>query len=56
MAILTMDQQIKITTGTNQGKIWTRDALVQYKFDGPSCVSMPNLQTGHESNRLQPRG
>ena len=25
-------------------------------FDGLSCVSMPNLQTGHESNRLKPRG
>ena len=24
-----MDQQTKVTTGTNQGTIWTRDALVQ---------------------------
>ena len=29
MAILTMDQQTKVTTSTNQGTIWTRDALVQ---------------------------
>ena len=24
-----MNQQTKVTTGTNQGTIWTRDALVQ---------------------------
>ena len=29
MAILTMDQETRETTGTNQGTIWTRDALVQ---------------------------
>ena len=29
MAILTTDQQTKGITGTNQGTIWTRDALVQ---------------------------
>ena len=29
MAILTTDQQAKVTTGTNQGTIWIRDALVQ---------------------------
>ena len=29
MAILTMDQQTKVITGTNQGTIRTRDALVQ---------------------------
>ena len=29
MEILTMDQQTKVTTGTNQGTIWTRDALMQ---------------------------
>ena len=29
MAILTMDQQTKVTTGTNQGTKWTRSALVQ---------------------------
>ena len=29
MAILRTDQQTKETTGTNQGTIWTRDALVQ---------------------------
>ena len=23
--------------------------LCKLQFDGPSCVSMPNLQTGHES-------
>ena len=28
MAILTMGQQTKGTTGTNRGMIWTRDALV----------------------------
>ena len=32
MAILTLDQQTKVTTGTNQGTIWTRDALVQVAF------------------------
>ena len=25
-----MVQQTKVTTGTNQGTIWTRDALVQF--------------------------
>ena len=29
MAILTMDQLTKATTGTNQGTTWARDALVQ---------------------------
>ena len=29
MATLTTEQQTKGTTGTNQGTIWTRDALVQ---------------------------
>ena len=29
LAILTMDQLTRITNGTNQGKTWTRDALVQ---------------------------
>ena len=29
MAILTTDQQTKVTTGTNRGVIWTKDALVQ---------------------------
>ena len=29
MAILSMDQQTKATTGTNKGFIWTKDALVQ---------------------------
>ena len=52
MAILTMDQETKETTGTNQGTIWTRDALVQIALRQTIIVSMPNLQTGHESNRL----
>ena len=34
----------KVTTGTDLGTTWTRDALVQTEFDGPSCISMPNLQ------------
>ena len=29
LAILTTDQQTKVTTGTNQKTIWTRDTLVQ---------------------------
>ena len=29
MALLSMYRQTKVTTGTNQGTIWTRDALVQ---------------------------
>ena len=29
MAILTMDLQTRVTTGTNLATIWTRDALVQ---------------------------
>ena len=29
MAILRMDQLTRVTIGTNQGTIWTRDALVQ---------------------------
>ena len=29
MAILTTDRQTKVTTGTNQGTIWTKYALVQ---------------------------
>ena len=29
MEILAMDLQTKVTTGTNQGTIWTRDNLVQ---------------------------
>ena len=30
MIILTIDQQTKVRTGTNQGTTWTRDALVQF--------------------------
>ena len=41
MAIITTDQQTKVTTGTNQGT-----PLCKMQFNGPSCVSMPNLQQG----------
>ena len=41
-AVLTMDQQTKVTTGTNQGTIWTRDALAQIAVRRPSCDSKPN--------------
>ena len=43
----------------NQGNNWykPRDDMdetlfCKLQFNGPSCVGMPNLQTGHESNRL----
>ena len=26
--------------------------MCKLQFDEPSCVSMPSLKTGHESNRL----
>ena len=56
MAILTTDQQTKGTTGTNRGMIWTRDALVPIAVQRTIMCQHAQLQTGHESNRLYPRG
>ena len=56
MAILTMDQLTRVTIGKTKGRHGQETLLCDLQFEGPSRVSMPNLQTGHESNRLYPRG
>ena len=43
MAILTTDQQTNGTTGTNQGRHGQEALLCKLQFDGPLCVSVPNL-------------
>ena len=55
MAILTTDQQTKVTTGTNGGMIWTRDALVpiavqlcQLKAIGYSLEDEDASEVDHE--------
>ena len=42
----------RATICTNQVTTWTGDALVQVAVR--PTISIPNLQTGHESDRLQP--
>ena len=55
IAILTMDQLNRAKIATNQ-RHGQETLLCKLQFDGPSNVSMPNLQKGHESDRLEPRG
>ena len=46
MAILTMDQQTKETTGTNRGMIWTRDTPVPIEDEDESEVDHEDFMRG----------